>query len=158
MLKYKKEMNKKVRKYASEGLSNIQIARNLGIAPDTFYQYLKRFKEFKKEYEKGKQELISEVESSLYKRAMGYDIEEEKIFVSKTTDGKEIVKKEKTKKHLPPDVGAIAFYLKNKARRFWSDRQNITHEGEITKIVINPSNKKSKIQEESEGNTDGNND
>ena len=152
--KYRKEMNELVYKYASQGLNNVEIAHNLGISEKTLYEWKLKHKKFAKNLEAGKKSLISQVESALYKKAIGYNYEEEKVYVSKTTDGKEIVRKEKIKKHLPPDTGAIAFFLKNREPKRWNEKQIIQHEGEITKIVINPSNKKSKLEEEIENGND----
>ena len=45
-----------------------------------------------------------ELKQALYKRAMGYEVEETKVIVSK--DGRPI-RIEKTKRHIPPDIKAM---------------------------------------------------
>lgn len=45
-----------------------------------------------------------ELKQALYKRAMGYEVEETKVIVSK--DGRPI-RIEKTKKHIPSDIKAM---------------------------------------------------
>ena len=60
---------------------------------------------------------------SLYQRATGYEYTEEKKIVEYDKDGNlKPVKVEKTTKHVPPDVGAQCFWLKNRQRDRWADR------------------------------------
>ena len=60
---------------------------------------------------------------SLYERATGYEYEEEKKIIEYDKDGNvKPVKIEKTKKHVPPDVTAQIFWLKNRLRDRWQDR------------------------------------
>ena len=70
------------------------------------------------------------VERSLYARATGYSYDAVKIFHTK--DGK-IIKVPYTE-HVPPDVGAICFWLKNRRPDRWRDVQNI--EAEMAHYVI----------------------
>ena len=79
----------------------------------------------------GKEELIENLEDSLYKRAMGYEYEETKTIREKDDNGKDKVKLEITKKKLHPDTGALAFALKNLAPDRWKDRHDIEHAGRI---------------------------
>ena len=69
---------------------------------------------------KGKEIIITEIENALIKRALGYDVEEIKTSI-RMIDGKETKYTEKSRKHIPPDVGACAILLKNKDRGNWSD-------------------------------------
>lgn len=50
-----------------------------------------------------------EMKEALYKRAMGYEVEETKVIVS--NDGRPI-RIEKTKRHIPPDLKAMIAYKK----------------------------------------------
>lgn len=52
---------------------------------------------------------LRDVEDALYKRISGYEYEETEVIATK--DGKPL-KIRKTKKHIPPDVNAIALFLK----------------------------------------------
>ena len=42
-LKYDESFPERAGEYAAQGLNNTRIARELGIAEDTFYVYLKQF-------------------------------------------------------------------------------------------------------------------
>ena len=66
------------------------------------------------------------VESALYKRAIGYDIEETTTEVKIGEDGSgqtTVVKK--TKKHVAGDTTAQIFWLKNRRPNEWKDKQDV---------------------------------
>lgn len=103
--------------WARDGLTNGQIAHNMGIDEATFYRYQKRFCEMRKAIKKGKEVVDYEVENALLKRALGYEFQETK---TKTTiNGIETTI---ITKHIPPDTGAAAFWLKNRRPDKWRDR------------------------------------
>lgn len=104
--------------WAREGLNDEQIAAKVGIRPSTYYEWANRFPEFAEAIKKGKAPVDIQVENALFKRAIGYDYEETVTEVY--GDGKKHVRK--VKKHMPPDVGAIAFWLKNRKPEKWRDK------------------------------------
>lgn len=109
-----------IEKWARDGLTEEQICKNLGISKSTMNEYKKQHQDFLNALKKGKEIAITEVENALYKRALGYDCEEVKTSI-RMIDGKETKYTEKTRKHIPPDVGACAILLKNKDRGNWCD-------------------------------------
>ena len=109
-----------IEKWARDGLTEEQICKNLGISKNTMNEYKKQHQDFLNALKKGKEIAITEVENALYKRALGYDCEEVKTSI-RMIGGKETKYTEKTRKHIPPDVGACAILLKNKDRGNWSD-------------------------------------
>ena len=66
----------KVQGWARDGLSNEQIAHNIGINKDTLYEWQKRFSDFSDALKKGKEVVDREVENALLKRALGYEYDE----------------------------------------------------------------------------------
>ncbi|MBM6875783.1 HNH endonuclease [Fusobacterium mortiferum] len=62
--------------WARNGLTDEQIAKNLGISTDTFYRYKKEYSDFSESLKKGKEIIDFEVENALLKRALGYTYEE----------------------------------------------------------------------------------
>lgn len=79
--------------------------------------------QFGKALGEGKGVSDAKVIRSLYERATGYEYEEEKKIIEYDKDGNvKPVKIEKTKKHVPPDVTAQIFWLKNRQRDRWQDR------------------------------------
>jgi hypothetical protein len=63
------------------------------------------------------------VERSLYNRAIGYSYDAVKIFCDK--NGK--VTRVPCREHVPPDVTACIFWLKNRNPAKWRDVQNVEH-------------------------------
>lgn len=119
--------------WAREGLTDEQIANNLGIAPSTFYEYKNQHPEFSEALKKGKEVVDFEVENALLKRALGYEYEEktyelrynERLNKNVETLTKRVVK------HVMPDTTAQIFWLKNRQPRKWRDKQQIEHSGNI---------------------------
>lgn len=149
--KYETEIKDKlaaVQGWARNGLTNEQIAHNLGINIATLYDYQKKYSEFSQALKKGKEVVDFEVENALLKRALGYDYEETKIEKS----DKDGVKITKITKHVPPDVGAAAFWLKNRKPTEWRDRkeigQELTGDGSITFNILPASQRPAEEEEE----------
>ena len=109
-----------VEKWARDGLREDQIAKNLGISVATLERYKKEHSEIVKSLKKGKETLVTELENALIKKALGYDYEEKKVY-TKTEDGVTTTYTEITKKHQPPDTGALFGLLKNKAPDQYAD-------------------------------------
>ena len=61
------------------------------------------------------------LEDALYKAGLGYDYEEvtEEIYVDGDTERKHV---RKVKRHVPPNVGALIFALKNLKKHKFKDR------------------------------------
>lgn len=110
-----------VQGWARNGLTCEQMAHNLGVSLTTFYKYQAQETEFANAIKKGKEVVDFEVENALLKRALGYEYEETKVEVEES--GKKKVTK--TKKFIPPDVGAAAFWLKNRKPTEWRDRKEV---------------------------------
>lgn len=116
---------------ASNGFTDEDISAVLRINPSTLYEYKKKYPEFASALKGGKIVSDSAVVSSLYKRAVGYDYEEESVEYKPTNkkdaNGKETPAEvkyvRKTKKHIPPSVTAIALWLFNRRKEEWSRQQ-----------------------------------
>lgn len=84
---------------------------------------------FGKALMEGKEIADAKVEKCLYKRAIGYDIEEEERIVEYNADGSvKPIKVKRNKKPVPPDVMAIMYWLNNRKKNTgeWSQKQEIT--------------------------------
>lgn len=109
-----------VEKWKRDGLTELQIAKNLGISKATLEMYKNQYPDFLDAIKRGKEPFIAEVENALAKRALGFEYEETKTYI-KYEDGKEVKYQERSKKYYPPDVAACSILLKNKDRGNWSD-------------------------------------
>ena len=109
---------------AREGALDKDIARALNISQDTFYRYVKEHPEFSESLKRGKAPVNYKVENALLKRCLGYNYVE--VTKEMRPVGKDIVPViKKVIKHVPPDVTACIFWLKNRMPEKWRDRKII---------------------------------
>lgn len=109
--------------WARDGLTDEQIAKNLGVAVSTFNEYKNKYPEFSESLKKGKEIIDYQVENALLKRALGYEYEE--ITYENGEETKRVVKQ------VAPDTTAQIFWLKNRKPQQWRDKKDIEHSGEI---------------------------
>ena len=121
----------KIEGWARDGLTDEQIAHNIGIVSSTLYEWKKKYPEISEALKKGKEVIDRQVENALLKRALGYEYEEVKQIIEKDEKGKDRKRIEKTVKQVAPDTTAQIFWLKNRKPDEWRDRQNIEHSGNI---------------------------
>lgn len=111
----------KIEGWARDGLTDEQIAENAGINPATLYVWKKKYPEISETLKRGKEVVDRQVENALLKRALGYEYEE----VKEKFEGNVMTERTVTKKEVVPDVTAQIFWLKNRKREAWADRQNV---------------------------------
>lgn len=107
--------------WGRDGLSDEQIAGNIGIVASTLYEWKNKYPEISESLKKGKEVVDIEVENAMLKRAKGYEYEEVKTYIEES-DGKKKKKIEKTIKHVPADITAGIFWLRNRKGQVWSNR------------------------------------
>lgn len=122
----------KLEGWARDGLTDEQIAYNMGICRDTLIQWKKRYSDISDTLKKGKEVVDRQVENALLKRALGYKYTE---VTKERVEGGFIVTKEVTKE-VVPDTTAQIFWLKNRKPNEWRDKQNVELEGEIGVNII----------------------
>ena len=115
----------KIEAWSRNGLTQEQIANNMGISLTTLKDWKKRFPSIATALKKGKEVVDFEVENALLKRATGTTTKE--IIKERDESGNMVVVKEVVKE-IPPDVTAIIFWLKNRMKNEW--RTNPTPDGE----------------------------
>ena len=101
--------------WARDGLTDEQIANNMGVRRETLYDWKKKHPNISNALKKGKEVVDIQVENALLKRALGYEYTEEKVEISEK-DGKKVVQ---TVKHVAPDTTAQIFWLKNRRPEKW---------------------------------------
>lgn len=100
--------------WARDGLTDEQIAHNIGINVATLYRWKNAYSNICNALKKGKEVVDIEVENALLKRAMGYTYEEE------TFENGVLTKK--VTKQVAPDTTAIIYWLKNRKPKQWRDK------------------------------------
>lgn len=114
----------RVEGFARDGLSDEQIALKMGISPSTYYQWQIDHPEIAEAIKKGKAPVDIEVENALLKRARGYTATEtiEEMYRDPETNKITSQHIRRITKEIPPDVGAIVFWLKNRRPGRWRDK------------------------------------
>lgn len=113
--------------YARAGMIDIEICKKLRISQESFYKYQREHPEFSEAIKRGKAPVDFEVENALLKRAMGFEYEEKTTEVEIGSDGQPKPARIKTtKKMIAGDVGAQAFWLKNRKPETWRDKHDVT--------------------------------
>ena len=139
MGKYHKWLTKEgltlIEGWAKTGLSDEQIAANIGITTTTFYDWKKKYADFSEALKKGKEVSDFEVENALFKSAIGYEYEERKE-VQEVVDGVMRKKVEITRKQVPPNATSAIFWLKNRKPVEWRDVKQI--DGNVNMKQENP--------------------
>lgn len=134
-----------VEKWARDGLGTKQMAKNLGIAESTFWEYSTKYPEFSSRLAKGREVVDTEVENAFLKRITGYNAEEVRREYAIETDeyGNQVkvLKREVVQtKHIPGDPRAAEFWLKNRMPDKYKDRpgENDSEDNESGGVIIMP--------------------
>lgn len=123
----------KIQGWARDGLSDKQIAHNIGITQTTLYEWQKRFPELSEALKKGKEVVDREVENALLKRAMGYEYTEVTQEPVKNKDTGEVQMRvtKRVTKQIVPDVTAQIFWLKNRKPEEFRDKRDVELSGSV---------------------------
>ena len=116
--------------WAKSGLTDEQIAKNIGINRTTLYDWKKKEVNIADALKKGKEVIDFEVENALLKKALGYTITLKKQKVTKDGDVVDITEEV----HVPPDTTAQIFWLKNRQVKKWRDKVEIADNDAIKKL------------------------
>lgn len=118
--------------WAKEGLSDDQIAKNMGVARSTLFEWRKNSQLISDALKKGKEVTDYEVENSMHRSAMGYNtkvLKHYKIKKIKYIDGQRHEEEElvpvEEEIHVPANVTAQIFWLKNRQPEKWKDRVDV---------------------------------
>lgn len=115
--------------WARDGLTDEQIAHNMGVSRKTLAEWKKKYGDIGDTLKKGKEIVDYEVENALLKKALGYTVKEQKL----TKDGELI----EIEREIPPDTTAQIFWLKNRRPDKWRDK--------VENVNINEDDKELKI-------------
>lgn len=132
----------KIEGWARDGLTDEQIAQNMGIRRQTLYDWKKKYPDISDALKRGKEVVDRQVENALLKRALGYRYDEttyEQVAV-KDNDGKivghQLQPTKVVTKQVAPDTTAQIFWLKNRKPIGWRDKKETELSGAVN--VKNP--------------------
>lgn len=118
----------KIEGWARDGLTDEQIASNMGVNKATLYRWKEKYCDICDALKRGKEIVDREVENALLKRALGYEYEE----VKKVYEGDKLKEKTITKKMVVPDTTAQIFWLKNRKPDKWRDKPEAMKSGDTS--------------------------
>jgi hypothetical protein len=113
---YRDEFADQAHKLCLLGATDANLADFFGVSVRTVQNWVVQHPDFLRATKAGKEILDSQIERSLYMRARGYEYDDVDIRVV----DKELVITP-IRKHVPPDTGAICFWLKNRQPERWRD-------------------------------------
>ena len=113
----------KLEAWARNGLTDEQIAKNMGINRQTLIEWKKRYTDISDTLKKGKEVVDIQVENALLKRAIGYEYDEVTYEYGSET--------KRVTKQVAPDVTAQIFWLKNRKPADWRDKKDIDLSGHV---------------------------
>lgn len=122
--------------WARDGLTEEQIAHNMGINRRTLTDWKNKYTPISLTLKRGKDVVDIQVENALLKRALGYTYKEvtrEKVFNPETGQYELMATKEVTKE-VVPDTTAQIFWLKNRRPEQWRDKKDVSVEGSLNTV------------------------
>lgn len=116
--------------WARDGLTDEQIAKNMGISRKTLAEWKCKYSYIGDTLKRGKEVVDREVENALLKKALGFKetlIKPIKVKEVKYKDGKRIseiehIEQVEEEVYIPPDTTAQIFWLKNRLPDKWRDK------------------------------------
>lgn len=120
----------KIEGWARDGLTDEQIAQNMGVNKATLYRWKEKYCDICDTLKRGKEVVDRQVENALLRRALGYEYEE----VKEKFEDEELIERTVTKKEVVPDVTAQIFWLKNRKPDKWRDKPDYEDTSELDKL------------------------
>ena len=118
---------------ALKGATDQELAEAFGVSKRTILRWKNEHPSFAEEYQRGKDVADAKVKKALYQRAIGYEVIEKESTVDvdpKTGESKPVRVKTITKQ-IAPDTMAIMYWLNNRSKGEFAQRQEVTLGGEV---------------------------
>lgn len=131
--------------WSRDGLTNEQLAANMGVTVKTFYEWQARFVEFREAIKRGKAPVDIQVENALLKSALGHTVKVKKPIKikeirQKVGEGRietERIEYADEEVYIPPNSVAQIFWLKNRRPDKWRDKPDANSmDNEPVKVVF----------------------
>ena len=124
--KYKPEFAKQAAKLCKLGATDADLADFFDVTTRTISNWVVEHNEFFQAIKENKAAADERVERSLFQKAVGYEFDAVKIF---QFNGEPVMVPYREK--VAPDTTACIFWLKNRKKADWRDKQEHEHTGEV---------------------------
>lgn len=123
--------------WARDGLTDEQIAHNMGIGYSTLQTWKGKHQDIQDTLKKNKAVVDYEVENALLKRALGYSYTEttSERRMNEDTGEYEMVTTKEVVKEITPDTTAQIFWLKNRKPDTWRDKKDVDVGGSVHSVI-----------------------
>lgn len=117
----------RIQGWARDGLTDLEIAKNIGISKQTFYDWQKRFPDFADTLKRSKDVADRIVEDALFRKATGYKTKEvvRERRLDPVTRQQVLVVVKEIEREVAPDTAAQVFWLKNRKPEVWRDKREV---------------------------------
>lgn len=143
----------RIESWASDGLTDDDIAKNMGISRTTFYNWQNKYSDILNALKKGREPVVRELENALIKKAKGFEYEESDVIIDKDKNGNTSQRVIKHKRYSPPDSSAAMFLLKNYKPDKYRNYNELTKrqiEAEIRKLEAEAKAAEKELSEQAE--------
>lgn len=128
--KYKPAYARQAFRHCLLGATDKDLAELFEVSEKTINTWKKEYPKFLQSLKDGKDDADAKVAQAMYKRAIGYEHPEDKVFCN---NGEITI--QPTTKHYPPDQASCMSWLKNRQPDKFRDKQEIEHSGGINVII-----------------------
>lgn len=133
-----------IKKAVESGATVEEIAAAFNINKSTLYKYKSEKKELKDAFTRGRAKIIFDIKAALLKKALGFNYEEKKQYITEDEQGNKKKHTEITTRYCPPSETAGAMLLRNYDQT-WLDKDNIStqlrqQELELKKAIAESNN------------------
>ena len=120
-----------IAKMCELGATDLDIADSMGVSERTVRYWKTNHEEFAAALKVGKESADTNVVRSLYRKAVGYEFDSVKIFCGKDGEVTQVPYREV----VPPSDTAMIFWLKNRQRKDWQDKQILAGDEDAPLVV-----------------------
>jgi hypothetical protein len=124
---YQPEYAEKTLVLCKNGATVREVAEFFEVTERTIHNWSHEFPEFFQALKTGRETADARVEQSLYRRALGYSFDSVHI-----SAWQGVAIQTPIVQHVPPDVTAAIFWLKNRKPQEWRDVKAVEHSGSVT--------------------------
>jgi hypothetical protein len=123
---YRPEYDEQARKLCLLGATDVELADFFDVAESTVHLWKQKHSSFSESIKEAKILADAQVAEKLFTRAVGYTCDDTHVsnYLGEIT-------LTPIKKIFPPDTTAAIFWLKNRQRDKWRDKQEVEHSGKI---------------------------